>query len=177
MTEDMGIPLTMEAIQNKKDHNSYRGETSDKGNVRWRIPLFLPFGHKNGIKNQKWGNDRMTSGFEKSGTVLTVHLPAELDHPASDEIRRDSDRIIGHNYIKNMIFDFSETVFMDSSGIGLLMGRYRALGMRGKCVQVINVNSHIAKLLRLSGVGKYIEICGIEKSAGEQEGVYDGKHK
>ena len=64
----------------------------------------------------------MTSGFEKSGTVLTVHLPAELDHPASDEIRRDSDRIIGHNYIKNMIFDFSETVFMDSSGIGLLMG-------------------------------------------------------
>lgn len=119
----------------------------------------------------------MTSGFEKSGTVLTVHLPAELDHPVSDEIRRDSDRIIGHNYIKNMIFDFSETVFMDSSGIGLLMGRYRALGMRGKCVQVINVNSHIAKILRLSGVGKYIEICGIEKSAGEQEGVYDGKHK
>ena len=114
----------------------------------------------------------MTSGFEKSGTVLTVHLPAELDHPASDEIRRDSDRIIGHNYIKNMIFDFSETVFMDSSGIGLLMGRYRALGMRGKCVQVVNVNSHIAKLLRLSGVGKYIEICGIKKSAGEQEGVY-----
>ena len=119
----------------------------------------------------------MTSGFEKSGTVLTVHLPAELDHPASDEIRRDSDRIIGHNYIKNMIFDFSETVFMDSSGIGLLMGRYRALGMRGKCVQVVNVNRHIAKLLRLSGVGKYIEICGIKKSAGEQEGVYDGKHK
>jgi len=49
--------------------------------------------------------------------------------------------------------------------------------MRGKCVQVVNVNSHIAKLLRLSGVGKYIEICGSEKSAGEQEGVYDGKHK
>ena len=44
-------------------------------------------------------------------------------------------------------------------------------------MQVINVNSHIAKLLRLSGVGKYIEICGSEKSAGEQEGVYDGKHK
>ena len=42
VTEDMGIPLTMEAIQNKKDHNSYRGETSDKGNVCWHIPLFLP---------------------------------------------------------------------------------------------------------------------------------------
>lgn len=119
----------------------------------------------------------MHSGFEKAGTVLTVHLPEELDHPVSDEIRRDSDRIIGHEYIKNMVFDFSETVFMDSSGIGLLMGRYRALGMRGKCVQVINANSHIAKLLRLSGVGRYIEICGNEKNAEGQEGVYDGKHK
>ena len=46
----------------------------------------------------------MTSGFEKSGTVLTVHLPAELDHPVSDEIRRDSDRIIGHELYKK--YDF-----------------------------------------------------------------------
>ena len=119
----------------------------------------------------------MAAGFERSGTVLTVHLPTELDHPVSDEIRRESDRIIGHEYIKNMIFDFSETVFMDSSGIGLLMGRYRALGMRGKCVQVMNVNSHIAKLLRLSGVGRYIDICKTEEAAEEQEGVYHGKHK
>ena len=66
---------------------------------------------------------------------------------------------------------------MDSSGIGLLMGRYRALGMRGKCVQVMNVNSHIAKLLRLSGVGRYIDICKTQEAAEEQEGVYHGKHK
>ena len=109
----------------------------------------------------------MAAGFERSGTVLTVHLPTELDHPVSDEIRRESDRIIGHEYIKNMIFDFSETVFMDSSGIGLLMGRYRALGMRGTCVQVMNVNSHIAKLLRLSGVGRYIDICKTQEAAEE----------
>ena len=88
-----------------------------------------------------------------------------------------ADKVIEEQHIKYVIFDFGRTNFMDSSGIGLLMGRYRALGMRGKCVQVVNVNSHIAKLLRLSGVGKYIEICGIKKSAGEQEGVYDGKHK
>ena len=55
MTEEMRIPLTMEVIQNKKDHNSYRGETSDKGNVRWRIPLFLPFGHEKWNKKSKMG--------------------------------------------------------------------------------------------------------------------------
>ena len=72
----------------------------------------------------------MTSGFEKSGTVLTVHLPAELDHPASELIRRESDRIMGKIYIRTICFDFGNTVFMDSSGVGLIMGRYRALGMR-----------------------------------------------
>ena len=152
-----------------------QGNTSEKGNVLRYIPLFV-FARK-GIKIEKRGKNKMAAGFERSGTVLTVHLPTELDHPVSDEIRRESDRIIGHEYIKNMIFDFSETVFMDSSGIGLLMGRYRALGMRGKCVQVMNVNSHIAKLLRLSGVGRYIDICKTQEAAEEQEGVYHGKHK
>ena len=119
----------------------------------------------------------MEHHFTLSGTALTVHLPAELDHCSSQQLRQEIDRLIRVRNIRSILFDFGDTEFMDSSGIGLLMGRYRALGMRGKCVQVINVNSHIAKLLRLSGVGKYIEICGIEKSAGEQEGVYDGKHK
>ena len=49
--------------------------------------------------------------------------------------------------------------------------------MRGKGVQVMNVNSHIAKLLRLSGVGRYIDICKTQEAAEEQEGVYHGKHK
>ena len=63
----------------------------------------------------------MESVFEISGAVMTVHLPVDLDHPVADSIRRETDRIIGQQYIKNMVFDFSETVFMDSSGIGLLM--------------------------------------------------------
>ena len=101
----------------------------------------------------------MESVFEISGAVMTVHLPVDLDHPVSDSIRRETDRIIGQQYIKNMVFDFSETVFMDSSGIGLLMGRYRMMGMRGDCIQATGVNSYIEKLLHLSGVYKFVEIC------------------
>ena len=115
--------------------------------------------------------------YQIKENCLTIFLPAEVDHHNAEEIKREADKVIEEQHIKYVIFDFGRTNFMDSSGIGLLMGRYRALGMRGKCVQVVNVNSHIAKLLRLSGVGKYIEICVIKKSAGEQEGVYDGKHK
>ena len=100
--------------------------------------------------------------YQIKENCLTIFLPAEVDHHNAEEIKREADKVIEEQHIKYVIFDFGRTNFMDSSGIGLLMGRYRALGMRGKCVQVVNVNSHIAKLLRLSGVGKYIEICGIK---------------
>ena len=96
--------------------------------------------------------------FETEDACLTVRLPKELDHPASDCIRRESDRIMNQTYIKTMIFDFEKTGFMYSSGIGLIMGRYRALGMRGGCIRAIHVNGHINKMLHLSGVHRYIEI-------------------
>ncbi|MDO4276563.1 MAG: anti-sigma factor antagonist [Eubacteriales bacterium] len=96
--------------------------------------------------------------FETEGTCLRILLPGEVDHPVSDKIRRESDRIMGKLYIKTIVFDFSRTTFMDSSGIGLIMGRYRALGMRGDCIRAIHVSSHIDKLLHLSGVHKFMEI-------------------
>ena len=83
----------------------------------------------------------------------------ELAIQVADEIRRDSDEIIRKKYIRTITFDFSGTTFMDSSGIGLLMGRYRMMGMRGDCIQATGVNSYIEKLLHLSGVYKFVEIC------------------
>ena len=115
--------------------------------------------------------------YQVQENCLTIYLPREVDHHNAEEMKREADAVIDRNHIKYVIFDFEKTDFMDSSGIGLLMGRYRALGMRGKCVQVMNVNSHIAKLLRLSGVGRYIDICKTQEAAEEQEGVYHGKHK
>ena len=106
------------------------------------------------------GNKKnMKSVFEVQGNCLTVHLPEEVDHPVSDDIRKESDNIMRKKYIRIMIFDFSETMFMDSSGIGLIMGRYRAMGMRGDCIRATGVSAYIEKLLHLSGVYKFVEIC------------------
>ena len=118
----------------------------------------------------------MKPEFETQGTALTVRLPTELDHPVSDEIRRETDRIMGHIYIRSMIFDFSGTTFMDSSGIGLLMGRYRALGMRKGCVSATGVSRHIEKLLRLSGITRFIETGRVDMT-GKQEGDNYGKYQ
>lgn len=89
---------------------------------------------------------------------LVIKLPEELDHSAADEIRRETEKIMGKTYIRGIVFDFENTLFMDSSGIGLIMGRYRALGLRGGCVQAIHVNAYMERMLRISGVHKYINI-------------------
>ena len=102
----------------------------------------------------------MENRYEIQGNCLIIHLPKEVDHMVSDEIRKESDEIIRRKYIRTITFDFSKTAFMDSSGIGLIMGRYRAMGMRGDCIQAAGVNSYIEKLLHLSGVYKFVEICG-----------------
>lgn len=101
----------------------------------------------------------MENRFEIQGSCLTVHLPKEVDHPVSDDIRRESDDIMRKQYIRTMVFDFSGTAFMDSSGIELIMGRYRAMGMRGDCIRAPGVSAYIEKLLHLSGVYKFVEIC------------------
>lgn len=100
----------------------------------------------------------MSSMFQVKGTNLTIMLPKELDHPASDEIRKETERIMEEKYIRKIIFDFTNTSFMDSSGIGLIMGRYRALGLQSGCIGASHVDSHIEKLLRLSGVYKVIKM-------------------
>ena len=102
----------------------------------------------------------MENRFEIQGNCLIIHLPKEVDHMITDGIRKESDEIIRRKYIRSITFDFSETAFMDSSGIGLIMGRYRAMGMRGDCIQATGVSSYIEKLLHLSGVYKFVEICG-----------------
>ena len=105
--------------------------------------------------------------FEFKDAVLTVHLPQDLDHLQADRIRKETDRIMSRTYVKRIVFDFENTEFMDSSGIGLIMGRYRALGMGQKCIMAVQVGGHINKLLHLSGVHKYMDIQRREEEGGD----------
>ena len=98
--------------------------------------------------------------YQIQENCLTIFLPSEVDHHIAEEMRKNMDTIIENNHIRIVIFDFQNTEFMDSSGIGVIMGRYRMMGMRGDCIQATGVNSYIEKMLHLSGVYKFVEICG-----------------
>ena len=99
----------------------------------------------------------MKNRFEIQGNCLTVHLPREVDHPAADEIRRESDNILRKNYIRTMVFDFSETMFMDSSGIGLIMGRYKKIRPMGGEIFVSNLNCRMQRIFGLFGLNSITE--------------------
>lgn len=100
----------------------------------------------------------MEDNFKWENACLTIRLPGELDHTAADELRRETEKIMNRNFTRMIIFDFQDTQFMDSSGIGLIMGRYRALGLRGGCIQAVHVNPYIERMLRISGLHKYMNI-------------------
>ena len=59
--------------------------------------------------------------YQVQENCLTIFLPHELDHHNAEEIRRESDHLIIRNHIRYIIFDFAETDFMDSSGIGMIL--------------------------------------------------------
>lgn len=67
------------------------------------------------------------------------------------------------NHIRYVIFDFAETNFMDSSGIGVIMGRYKRIYMLGGEVCAVHANERMKKILTMSGVTKIMQIYEEEK--------------
>lgn len=89
----------------------------------------------------------------QSGTHLTVVLTGEIDHHTARQAREQIDVTVNKNHIRSLELDFGGVSFMDSSGIGLIMGRYRLMqGVDGK-LEVTHASPQIEKLMRLAGLG------------------------
>ena len=88
-------------------------------------------------------------------TLLVQFTTTELDHHVANYIRENVDDIIMRKNIKNIIFDFHNIKFMDSSGIGVIIGRYKKIAN----VHVINMNPRVERVFNLSGMGKIIKVC------------------
>ena len=100
----------------------------------------------------------MKRQFEVIDHYLMIRLPEEIDHHSSSEISRRADHMILDREVNDGVFDFSETKFMDSSGIGVLAGRYRKISCFGGKVYVIHADERIRKILQMSGLTDLVEI-------------------
>lgn len=100
----------------------------------------------------------MEKFLQKRGVTLVVKVPAEVDHCFADTVREEVDRRLQTEDIELLEFNFKNTEFMDSSGIGLLMGRYKLMRALGGEVRITHAGERIQKILVLSGIHKIIPI-------------------
>ncbi len=101
----------------------------------------------------------MQTRIERIGATLVVKLSGELDHHCCGGVRAAIDREIDRGGIKNLIFDLDGVSFMDSSGIGIIAGRYKKIAELGGRTLVIRVQPQVDRVLELSGIKKLLE-CG-----------------
>ncbi|WP_297517558.1 anti-sigma F factor antagonist [uncultured Clostridium sp.] len=96
--------------------------------------------------------------FKSKGNLLVVELSGELDHHSAQEVRVKVDDRLDRFNVKKLIFDFSEVTFMDSSGIGVIIGRYKKLSVREGRVVIAGVSGSIKRIFDLSGIFKVIKV-------------------
>ena len=100
----------------------------------------------------------MEAGYQVEQGTLRILVPQELDHHVAEKIRMESEMIIEQRQIRQVDFDFSQTQFMDSSGIGVIMGRYRQIYLLGGEVWAVHVGERMKKILNMSGVTKIMQL-------------------
>lgn len=89
---------------------------------------------------------------------LNIRLPKEIDHYQAEKIREECELMFLKAPVRDIIFDFSQTVFMDSSGIGLILGRIQQTGPLDGIVYLFGGNPSIQKMWAMSGLNGKVKI-------------------
>jgi len=95
--------------------------------------------------------------IENIGTTLVAKLSGELDHHTAPILRDSLDREISLNNTINIVLDFDGVTFMDSSGIGVIVGRYKQISARGGKIMAIRVKPQVDKIFEISGLKKILD--------------------
>jgi len=100
----------------------------------------------------------LNTKYENKDKLLIFEITEEIDHHTTEKIRRKMDNEIQRYMPKKIIFDFNKVTFMDSAGIGMLIGRYKEVRRLGGVAELINVKPSIKKIFEMCGLLKIIPI-------------------
>ena len=98
-----------------------------------------------------------TERFEVYGGTMVIHLGEDLDHHNAVYIREMADGYVDKYPIDRIIFDFSGVEFMDSSGIGVVMGRYKQMSYVGGAVYVYGIGKNVDRIFQMSGLYRLVK--------------------
>lgn len=107
----------------------------------------------------------MSIGFDLINNKLIIKIDGDIDHHTCEEIRNKIDQEINKRNPKSIIFDMKNVNFMDSSGIGVIIGRYKLMMSGGGITAMINVKPQIQRVYDICGLKKIIPIYENEKQA------------
>jgi len=94
--------------------------------------------------------DKLEYKIDKQGHTLVAVLNGELDHHTAEYIRQKLDAEMMKSTTKNMVLDFSKVTFMDSSGIGVIMGRYKNIRKLNGKMSLAGINDKIKRIFEMS---------------------------
>lgn len=95
--------------------------------------------------------------YEAREQTLIIHLPKELDHHNCRNLKSDTDLLFDENYINRLVFDFTFTSFMDSSGIGVLLSRYKQMAASRGRVAYYGATAQVKRILEMGGMNRLIK--------------------
>lgn len=89
---------------------------------------------------------------------VTISISGEIDHHNAAALRYEADEAIQTYLAPNVRLDFGEVTFMDSSGIGFVLGRYRITESYGGNVEVVNLSQRLYSIMKLAGLEKLVKL-------------------
>lgn len=102
----------------------------------------------------------MESKFYEEDKLLVFKITEEIDDCSVQKIRRKADYEMERYMPRKVIFDFDSVTFMDSAGIGLIIGRYKFANMIGAKLELKNLGQSIKRIFEMSGVLKLVGVFG-----------------
>lgn len=95
--------------------------------------------------------------YERRRQTLIVRLQDELDHRAAEKLRGEIDALLMDAGIRQLVLDLKKLKFMDSSGIGFIIGRYKLMAGRGGSVAVKNTDRRMDRIFQMAGLYELVE--------------------
>ena len=111
------------------------------------------------VSQQRAGrsDQNMATEYKIENRILYIYLDGDLDHHLAKKVKHKCDIILKSYPIKDIEFDFKNSGFIDSSGIGVILGRYRQVQAMGGTVKVSNMSASVRKIIHMAGLPQLIE--------------------
>ncbi|MBR2730405.1 MAG: STAS domain-containing protein [Clostridia bacterium] len=101
----------------------------------------------------------MSVKISSSPQRLTIALGGELDHHSAAAMRQEADAAIEAKLSPKVRLDFSAVTFMDSAGVGFVLGRYRLVNSYGGRVEVTGLDQRLYRMMRMAGLERLVTLC------------------